>query len=101
MTPAEVPAALIEKAAQVFEALVKVEWGGPGAEWSVTVSEDAMRHALAAVLPEYAADVWDEGASLAARAAVILGGPSDLPTTVKGHNPYRATTTEDDRGDDR
>lgn len=101
MTPAEVPDALVQKAAQTFAATVKVEWGGPGTEWSITVAEEPLRQALAAVLPGYAADVWDEGASLAARAAVILGGPSDLPTTVKGHNPYRATTTEDDRGDDR
>lgn len=32
---------------------------------------------------------WDEGSDLAARTAVILGGPKDLPERVQGHNPFR------------
>jgi hypothetical protein len=35
---------------------------------------------------------WDAGADLAARTAVILGAPKDLPERVRGHNPYRAPT---------
>jgi hypothetical protein len=32
---------------------------------------------------------WAEGADIAARTAVILGAPADLPERVQRHNPYR------------
>lgn len=38
------------------------------------------RHVLAVV--------WDQGAQHVAKAAVILGAPTNLPEFAKGHNPY-------------
>jgi hypothetical protein len=49
----------------------------------------AVRALLFAVKPEIQEQSWDEGADLAARTAVILGGPTNLPELVLGHNPYR------------
>ena len=52
MSPDEVPADLVRKATQAFAATVKATWNGPGSEWSITVPDDAMARALAAVLPD-------------------------------------------------
>jgi hypothetical protein len=91
VSPAEVPADLVEKARRAFAGTVRAEWGGPGTEWSITIPEDAMRQALAAVLPEVQEQAWDAGADVAAGAAVILGrAPKDLPERARGHNPHRA-----------
>jgi hypothetical protein len=51
VSPENVPAELVQKATQAFAATIKATWNGPGSEWSITVPEDAMARALAAVLP--------------------------------------------------
>jgi hypothetical protein len=50
VTPDEVPAELVQEATQAFAATVKATWDGQGG-WSITVPDDAMARALAAVLP--------------------------------------------------
>jgi hypothetical protein len=48
-----------------------------------------------ALLRQVREQAWDAGASLAARTAVILGAPKDLPERVPGHNPHRTAPAED------
>lgn len=94
MTPDEVPADLVEKAAEAivgqWDAAAVMKIQGTPESFAVSFA----RHALAAVLPEAQEQAWDAGADIAARAAVILGAPKDLPERVRGHNPHRAAETE-------
>ncbi|MEU4386599.1 hypothetical protein [Promicromonospora sp. NPDC023805] len=107
MTPDEVPAEFVEKAARAIW-----EYDTPAPElgwphWDVAVERAAnelwdlpqmvadtramARHALAAALPGAQEQAWDAGANVGAGAAVILGrAPKDLPERARGHNPHRA-----------
>ena len=72
MSPAEVPAELVEKAAQEV-------WGPPGLRWSDVVDEDfategrdMIRTALVAVLPEVQAQALEEAATTVVREVGIV-----------------------------